>query len=395
MTSKSRTALLALAAVGLGASAWSTYVHHALLTRPNYRSFCDVNGTVSCTQAYLSQYGSVWGVPVALGGVLFFTLILLVAGLGGRRSAPARENVPAYVFALSVPGLAVVLYLAWASAFRLQALCMLCVVTYVAVAGIFLVSGAATPFPLTALPRRARGDLLMLIKSPLALIVAALFAVGFAILVNAFPREVQATAAVQDTPYPPLTDGQRAEFLRWYDVQPQEEVPVDAAGAKVTIVKFNDFQCPACRESYYALARVLRKYDGNSQVRYVLKHYPLEPECNGGVPGGTHRAACEAAAAIEMAERQGTADKVEAWLFANLSTLSPETVKAGAAQAGGIFDFDARYAEALKSVREDAALGERLKVNSTPTFFINGRRIAGSLPPGAFEAAIEHELARK
>ena len=120
MTRWSRTLLLAFAALGLGAASTSSYVHYRLLTDPAYSSFCDVNGTVNCTQAYLSQYGSLWGVPVALFGVFFFLLVLLLAGPGGRETAPARDAMPGYVFALSTGALAFVLYLGWASDVQLK-----------------------------------------------------------------------------------------------------------------------------------------------------------------------------------------------------------------------------------------------------------------------------------
>lgn len=389
---------MALSVLGLGASAWSSYVHYALLTRPGYTSICDVNSTVSCTQAYLSQYGSIWGVPVALAGVLFFALVLLLAGLGGRLTVQARENVPAYIFALSTVGLAVVLYLAWASVFRLQTLCVFCTLTYVAAIGIFIVSGAATSFPMTTLPRRASADLKTLVRSPAALAVAVLFSVGFISLVNVFPKEAHASgqaAARVEPQFPPLTDQQKYTFLQWYDVQPKVDVPVEAGGAKVVIVKFNDFQCPACRETYFAYRALLDRYTATGQVKYEVKHFPLEPECNAAVPGGTHRAACEAAAALEMAEDRGTADKLEEWLFTNIQTLSRDSIRTGAASVAGVSDFDARYAEALADVRADADLGARLEVHSTPTYFINGRKIADLLPPSAMEAAIEHELKRQ
>jgi protein-disulfide isomerase/uncharacterized membrane protein len=398
MTARTRKALLAFAVLGLGASAWSSHVHYALLTQPGYASVCDVNSTISCTQTYLSEYGSLWGIPVALAGVLFFTIILLLVGLGGRLTVQARDNVPAYAFALSTVGLAVVLYLAWASFFKLNAFCLLCAAAYVAVIGIFAVSGAGTSFPMTTLPRRASKDVMALLKSPAALIAAVLCSVGFISLVNVFPREAHASgqqAAAPEPQYPPLTDQQKFQFIKWYEVQPKVDIPVDAGGAKVVIVKFNDFQCPACRQTYLAYRSMLQKYEATGQVKYVLKHFPLEPECNAGVPGGTHRAACEAAAAIVMAQSKGTAGKLEDWLFANLPTLTRETVKQGAAQAAGISDFDAQYTQALVQVRADADLGSRLKVRSTPTFFINGTKIEELLPPSAMEAVIEYELKRQ
>ncbi len=126
-------------------------------------------------------------------------------------------------------------------------------------------------------------------------------------------------------------------------------------------------------------------------MKYVLKHFPLDPECNPANAG--HQAACEAAAAYVLAKPKGTSDKLEAWLFANQPTLTPDLVKQAAAQTGGITDFDAQYAGAMAQVQEDIDLGAKLEVRSTPTFFINGRKVGG-LTGQAFEAAIELELKR-
>jgi len=109
MTKLSRTLLLAFAALGLGAASISSYVHYQLLTNSGYSSFCDINTTVNCTQAYLSPYGSLFGVPVALFGVFFFTLELRLAGVGGRASSTVRDAMPAYIFAISTVGLAFIL----------------------------------------------------------------------------------------------------------------------------------------------------------------------------------------------------------------------------------------------------------------------------------------------
>lgn len=392
MTSRTRNLLLGFAALGLAASGASTYVHHRLLTDPSYLSACDISSTVSCSQAYLSRYGSFWGVPVAIGGVLYFALAFLMTAIGGRPSSKASENVAGYLFGLSTIALAFVLYLAWASFFQLKAVCVLCVTTYVGVIGLFIISGAATKFPMSTLPRRAARDAGMLAKSPVALLIAILFVAGAAILVSVFPREQAVEAAAVAPPqFPPLTDQQRADFERWWDVQPKVDVPLDRGSAKVLVVKFNDFQCPPCRLTYNEYRGILDQYQASGEVKYVLKHFPLDPECNPASAG--HFASCEAAAAYVMANPKGNSGKLESWFFANQPNLTPELVKQGAAQVGGISDFDAQYATALNAVREDVKLGEKLEVKSTPTFFINGRKVGG-LTGQAFQAAIELELKR-
>ena len=392
--------LMVFAALGLGAATWSSYVHYSLLTRQGYTSFCDVNSTISCTTAYLSPYGSLWGVPVALAGIFYFLVVLMIAGLARRR--PPAENAPGYIFALSTVALAFVFYLAWASFFKLNALCLLCAFTYAAVIAIFIVSGGATTFPMTTLPRRASKDFPLLVRSPLALALLVLLGVGAFSLINVFPREAHAAAAQAVAPAPApaapqaeQADPQREEFLKWYDAQPKINVPIEADGAKVLVVKFNDYQCPPCRESYMGYKAIIEKYTASGQLKFVLKHFPLERECNAAVGGDLHIASCEAAAAVVMAQRKGTADKLEEWFFSNQLSLNPDTVKRAASEVAGVTDFDAEYARALTLVKTDAGLGAMLGAKSTPTFLINGRLIAGALPPGLFEAAIQHELQRK
>ena len=399
MTPFKRQLILVLATIGLGSSTWSSYVHYQLLTDASYASACDVNATISCTQAYLSRYGSLLGVPVALGGVLFFAMVLVIAGVAGRPGAKARENAPAYVFALSTVALAFVLYLGWASYFVLKTFCILCAITYVSVIAIFIISGGATSFPMKTLPDRARRDVRTLVSSPLALVHRARSSSPGrpSPLARSRARRGRAAAAGQaPAPLPPVTDDERAQIAQWWEVQPKVEVPVPTDGAKVLIVKFNDYQCPACKVTFDTYKQILPKYIASGQVKYVVKHYPLEPECNPGVPNVVHSASCEAAAAVIMAKAKGTADKLEDWIFAHLGPplLTPDQVKDAARTVGGITDFDAQYARAKEEIKTDAGLGQLLGVKSTPTFYINGRSPTQVLPPQYFDVLIQLELQR-
>jgi uncharacterized membrane protein len=395
-TSASRLLVLLLAAVGLAAAGTSTYVHYRLLTVPNFTSFCDVNSTVSCTQAYLSPYGEVAGVPVAIFGALYFAAVLAIAALAWRPVGKPPSYAPAYVFALSLPALAFVAYLGFASFVILHAFCILCAITYVAVIGITLVSWRASSVPLGSVPGRASSDLAAAARNPLALAVAVVLVVATVVTAKAFPSSNAAAAApVSVESLPVVGDAERAKLVEWWEVQPREDVPVDGGGAKVVFVKFNDYQCPLCGVTYKMYKPLFDKYPDT--VKLVTKHYPLEGECNPGVPGGGHHAACEAAAAVIMATPKGTAEKMEEWLFSHQGPpiLTPAQVKDAARDVAGITDFDAQYPAALKQIRADAALGEKLKVNSTPTMFINGRRLPPqALAPQYINVLIEAELKR-
>jgi protein-disulfide isomerase len=206
-------------------------------------------------------------------------------------------------------------------------------------------------------------------------------------------QDLPAGARISDAPKPAaLTDAQRAQFITWYEAQPKVNVPIDTDGAKLLIVEFSDYQCSFCRQAYYEYKPLLARYTATGQVKFVLKHFPLEKECNPSMQGDLHVSACEAAAAVVMAQMKGTGDKLEAWLFANQSSLTPATIKTAAADIGGVKDYDAQYSRALMLVTTDAGLGRMLGAKSTPTLIINGRLISGLLPIAQFQAAIDYEL---
>jgi uncharacterized membrane protein/protein-disulfide isomerase len=397
MSSRRRALVLGFALLGLGASSYSAYVHYRILTDPMYASACDIGSAVSCSTAYESEYGSFLGVPVALEGMVFFVIVALLAGVAARPGSRVASNVPAYLFAMSAAGLAFSAYLAFASYVILRTFCILCALTYVAVIGTLIVSGRATTFPMTTLPRRALRDLRTLVSTPLALILMLLVAGGSAAAIAWFPKAAAAAVEPQ-APMPSISADQRAQLDAWWKAQPRVELPIPRSDARVQIVVFTDYQCPGCRFAHDVLRRVLAAYD-RSAVELVQKQFPLEGECNPLAARGNHYLACEAAAAFVMARGTGFQQKLDDWLFDNQPTLSREAIKQAAKDIAGIEDFDARYPAAMEELRKEARLGGVVQLKSTPTVYLNGRMIAGAgngLPPAQYiDALIGMELKRK
>lgn len=395
-----RAALFALlcSLVGLGASAAAAYTHYHLLYDPAYRSFCDVNETISCTQVYLSRFSTFRGIPVALFGATAFvaSALLSISALTARPAV--RENVPGYLFVLSTLSLAVILYLGYASFVLLKAVCLLCLTTYAAVIGLFLVSGAATTFPMTTLPRRASRDVRVFARSPLAIVVAILFFAGAVSTLAWFPRDGVAAPGDQagQTAAPQPTANQTSEFERWYASQPRVPLVVPSDGAKVLVVKFNDFQCPACGQSYLQYKPIFAKFEAEhpGAVKLVMKDYPLNRDCNDAIGQSIHSAACEAAVAVRLAQAHNKTEAMEEWLYTHQPAMTPPSVRQAARDVGLVTDFDAKYPSTLSLVKGDVALGRQLGIKSTPTFFINGVKVEGALPPQYFDQAIAYELRR-
>jgi uncharacterized membrane protein/protein-disulfide isomerase len=374
-------------------------VHYRLLTEPAYTSPCDINATFSCSQVYMSQYGSMWGVPVAIFGVIWFALVGLLAGFA-RPGEKKSDATGAYVFALATVGLGAILYLAYASFFVLKTGCILCIGTYVAVIGIFLVSSASVSMPMTRLPGRLFSDLRAVLSQPTTMLVAVLFLAGAASAIAFFPKEGSvATEQQQSTPQP-SADMDKAFADAWFQ-QHRLDLGVPASGAKVLIVKFIDWQCPSCKAAHFAYKPVLEEFEKTNPgaVRQVIKDYPLNSRCNYGVGSEMHPAACEEAAAVRMARDKGKEEELVAWLFGMPSVQqqqrTPDMVRAQVEKLLGIKDFAREYAARLPDIKRDVADGGALRVNQTPTYFINGVRAQtadGWLPAHYFGLAIKLEL---
>jgi protein-disulfide isomerase len=193
-----------------------------------------------------------------------------------------------------------------------------------------------------------------------------------------------------------LTPEQLAELGRWWEQQPKLNMPFENNGAKVLIVEFTDLQCPHCRQKYVEIKPILDKYAGRPKdVTLLLKHWPISTGCNPGVTVNLHPSACDAAAAVVMARRKGTADALVDWFFMHQDEMSPVTVRKAALEVGKIADFEAQYARAIQEVKTDIALGSALGVNSTPSFFVNARRLPGGGVSGQYFAALlDLEVAR-
>lgn len=160
--------------------------------------------------------------------------------------------------------------------------------------------------------------------------------------------------------------------------------------APVTLVEFSDFQCPVCRSLHDVLRGILPNYP---QVRVVFKDFPLE---------SLHPWARTAALAGRCAYEQNPS---VFWKLYDLIYDQQELISASnawtkmtdfAGQTGLNADaFRACMAspEAAAAVDASKANGQRLEVGSTPTVFVNGRRMVGA-DPHLLEQYIQYELAQ-
>src|SRR5262245_30914546 len=170
------------------------------------------------------------------------------------------------------------------------------------------------------------------------------------------------------------------------------EVPITGAPSKgpeyapVTIVKFEDFQCPFCKEFQPTVKELLSRYNG--KIRLVHKDLPLD---------SIHPQARRAAEAARCADEQGKFWSYHDILYANYPKMSEVKLNNLAKEVGldvNAFDPCHSSGRSKADVQRDLIDGAKLGVTETPTFFINGREISGNQPLEIFAAIIDEELGR-
>lgn len=172
-------------------------------------------------------------------------------------------------------------------------------------------------------------------------------------------------------------------------------VPADAyqtgpTNAKVTVVEFGDFQCPACGEEAATVKELRTEYAG--KVNFVFRHFPLSIHANAQI----------GAEAAEAAGAQGKFWQMYDLLYSSQSqwvdSTDPVSLFVGYAQSLGLdtttFKSDVDNYKYVTKIRRDMADGSTLGVTATPTFYVNGIQYIGTMPLNNFQNVINQDLSK-
>ena len=166
------------------------------------------------------------------------------------------------------------------------------------------------------------------------------------------------------------------------------------ADALVTIVKAFDFACPYCQKVAGTMDELVKDYGG--KVRVVYKNMVVHPQ----VAQIVHLASCAAAKQGKyLAFKTAFWDKGFGAYAASQGKDHSAYTDEGIAKIAGDIGIDTTRltadmagADCKKLVEDDMAELAKFKVNSTPTFFINGQHVGGALPKDAFKQIIDEKL---
>lgn len=168
---------------------------------------------------------------------------------------------------------------------------------------------------------------------------------------------------------------------RTYAVATTDDPSLGPKDAKVTIVEFGDFQCPFCRKAYPIIRATAAKF--KNDVKVIYRDFPLADD---------HPLAQLAAQAGWCAHEQGLFWPWHDKAFQNQDRLSREVLINLAIQSGiepEKFSACLDSQTASEEVKEDMRDGLLAGVEGTPTWFINGYRVAGVIPEDILEKIIQ------
>jgi protein-disulfide isomerase len=365
-----------IALVGLGLSIYSLKHHIEVKASGQTDAACNIGGKFNCDDVALSPYSEIAGVPLSILGLAYFAAMLILSGLGLRGGKVAREHLHAYV-AMTLIGVATSAVLGTISILNIGSLCLICIGVY-----ILTVLQAGTVF---AYRKEFPSGFGMKSVGSGGATAAIVVAVVIALWTAMKPAATVGTAtdgAKKDTPK--LTAAaEEIPITRSAYAGLGEDYRKGSDSAKVVLVEFADFQCPACASMYGTLEALAKDYGDRIQV--VFRNYPLDSSCNPAIRNQIHPQACKAAVMARCAGQYGKFWNYTQLAFDNQASMSDAKLKDWARQVGLTDDqinvcWDNK--DLLDKVKEDIALGDKVGVDSTPTLFINGRKVLGdrSLP---------------
>jgi len=164
-----------------------------------------------------------------------------------------------------------------------------------------------------------------------------------------------------------------------YQATDNDHYWLGSAKAPITIVEFGDFACPVCELSFPTIREISIKY--KNDIKFIWRDYPVVQDYSALLALGGR-----------CAGEQGLFWSMHDKLFQNQGVNTAEQLTSLAAQIGADtvrFKDCLTKQKYLPQIQKDLTDGQTFGNTGTPTYFINGYRIAGDIPYDIFVKIIE------
>jgi protein-disulfide isomerase/uncharacterized membrane protein len=390
--------VILLAAAGIGICLYLYSLHVALLLGEiKSGPLCGADGGLGCQSVASGPYSSMMGLPLASWGALFYSALALLGFGGVIFWRDCGRVYLRWAFYLAVFGFAFDLYLAYTMVFRIQAVCWLCVTTYVINVVIILVlvkSVWKEPKPRAPLraifpgAKDAQGIDLYYRNAIKGLLIGGIL---LASVVGVAGSQFISKSLTGDDRVRLAKIKENLTRLKPITVGIKNRPFKGSANAAVTVVEFSDFLCPFCAKAAKYLK--LAESGNHDTARFVFRHYPLDKSCNRNLRSDVHPGACLLAEGSVCADEQNKFWEYHDIAFETKGKISRSVVMDIASNIGldsSAFKSCLNSGQGLRVVSEDINAAAKAGVNSTPTLFVNGRKLRGVPKPWVLNEILEY-----
>ena len=346
------------------------------------QGLCNLVDFFSCKAAAQSSYSEFLGMPIAaLGEAYYITALLTLLALRFTSKSQKDEvhstSTPSTSvnFSLSTLGLASIfsviysLFLGSISLFQLQQLCPLCVGLYLInflIFGCFLFQFKAHIKAWIPRFKTATPWLILVLMGSSTIATQS----GYAIRYNHRLKIQQRKRAKKAPP---------KHYTLKVGKAPLRTSSSTLETPETLVVEFSDFECPFCKRFSKSLKTLFD--DPEIKMNYAFKHFPLSSKCNRFTKRDMHPQACEAARVAVCAEKQGKFWEMHDLLFENnKKLLTSDLLRYAQDLQLNLDEFKTCLDDpkTKKRIENDIEEAHRLKVRSTPSFYVDGWKFSGA-----------------
>lgn len=372
MTKKSNLLILSLL-VTVGLFIYLTIHHFALKLGLGGNSLCEISSKINCDAAATSSFAEFAGIPIAiLGGVFHLILLLFVVFYRLDWSEPS-SYLRLTLRGMLITSVVVSIISGFISLFILKILCPFCVATYVfSLINLFLgwnlvQNFSNSEFQYSNYFNEYKSHLIALISIPVASwVVSGMIQSSYGLdqIKKQIPEKIAIWKASTE-----------------YTFDKNIGLSNGVENPRVTIVEFADFKCSHCKVAASTIEVFLK---GRPDILFIYKPFPLDGNCNTGIPQKGDNSRCVLAAYALCAEKLSQKGwNMHHWIFerqeklfsvTDAKTLLPE-IQTDLGLDSAKMSECADSIEIYDIIKKSATEGAAANVEGTPTIYMNGKKL--------------------
>jgi protein-disulfide isomerase/uncharacterized membrane protein len=354
--------------ISVGLFTYLTIHHYQVQLGTNGSSICAINSKINCDAAALSSYAEVFNTPVAVFGLVFSLVMLIVVFLKKRQWIDFSESSNGFIKALFIGAAVVSVVMALISFLKVQVICPFCFATYLtSFLNAYLAFSIFSPSEMNPVKMATT-------KANINLAIILLVALWFvsAVLKNQYGLEDIRKNAPEKVALWKNSASYTFENDKGLILNP---------GAEHTVVEFADFKCSHCKVASESLHSFMKT---NSNVTFVFKPFPLDGVCNPHIPQKGDGSRCKMAAWTLCAEKINQKGwDVHKWYFDHQEDLFSvsdltETHQKISKEFSLSYDQIEQCSTSVETndlIKKMTDEGKAANVQGTPSIYLNSKRV--------------------